>query len=278
MNTSLNYSNWKKDCKSILESLPGKKIVVSYSGGKDSSIILDFISRAEKEFGFNFRTDAVRFPHHVFIDEEKEKLDSYWSERGVRITWHEVPETDQYLHDAVEQELNPCSKCSLFKRNFIINYLKKSAENWKPDVIIMGYSLWDIVSATIEHTLGTIYSLPGHLNLLRGKSPEERLNETSQRFYPLLNLQNGLTIFKPLIKYNDQDILNAISHAQIPLVSIPCIYKEFRPKRLLASYYRKLKLKFEYEKVFEFAKVTFNLPDISYYEQVGTTEYLNKMI
>jgi len=278
MDPRLNYSIWKKDHKSILESLSGKEIVVAYSGGKDSSIILDFILRAEKEFGFNFRTHAVRFPHHVFTDAEKKRLDSYWSERGVSIVWHEVSQTDQYLDDAVKRDLNPCSRCSQFKRDLIINYLKNSATDWKPDVIILGYSLWDIVSATIEHTLGTIYSLPGHPNLLRGKISEERFIETSQRFYPFLKLQNGLAIFKPLIKYNDQDILNAVSDAQIPLVSIPCMYKEFRPKRLLASYYKKLRLKFEYSEVFEFAKNAYNLPDISYYEHVGIKEYLDKMI
>ena len=278
MDPKLNYSNWRRDHKSILESLPGKRIAVSYSGGKDSSIILDFVLRAEKDFGFNFRTHAVRFPHHVFTDAEKKRLDSYWSERGVSIVWHEVSETDQYLDDAVKRELNPCSKCSQFKRNHLIDYLKNSVTDWKPDVIIMGYSLWDIVSATIEHTLGTIYSLPGHPNLLRGKKPEERFIETSQRFYPLLKLQNGLTIFKPLIKYNDQDILNAVSDAQIPLVLTPCTYKEFRPKRLLATYYEKLGLKFEYDKVFEFAKKALNLPDISYYERIGLKNYLNQMI
>lgn len=278
MDPRLNYSIWKKNHESILESLAGKEIVVAYSGGKDSSIILDFILRAEKEFGFNFRTHAVRFPHHVFKDAEKKRLDSYWSERGISIVWHEVSQTDQYLDDAVKRDLNPCSRCSQFKRNLIINYLKNSATDWKPDVIILGYSLWDIVSATIEHTLGTIYSLPGHPNLLRGKTSEERFIETSQRFYPFLKLQNGLAIFKPLIKYNDQDILNAVSDAQIPLVSIPCMYKEFRPKRLLASYYKKLRLKFEYSEVFEFAKNAYDLPDISYYEQVGIKEYLDKMI
>jgi len=278
MDQELNYSNWKKDHKSILESLPGKKIVMSYSGGKDSSIILDFILMAGKEFGFNFQTYAVLFPHHVFTDIDKNRLDSYWGERGVSIVWHEISETDQYLDDALKRELNPCSTCGQIKRNFFINYLKNSVTDWKPDVIIMSYSLWDIVSATIEHTLGTIYSIPGHSNLLRGKKPEERFIETSQRFYPLLKLQNGLTIFKPLIKYNDQDILNAVSKVQIPLVLTPCRYREFRPKRLFATYYEKLGLKFEYDKVFEFAKKALNLPDISYYEEIGIKEYLNKMI
>jgi len=278
MNPMLTYSRWKDNHKSILQSLPGKRIVMSYSGGKDSSIMLDFILRAGKEFGFDFQTHAVLFPHHAFTDMDKNRLDSYWSERGVNILWHEISETDQCLDDALKSELNPCSICSQIKKNFFIKYLKNSEMDWKPDVIIMNYSLWDLVSATIEHTLGTIYSIPGHSNLLRGKKPEERFIETSQRFYPLLKLQNGLTIFKPLIKYNDQDILNAVSDVQTPLVLTPCRYKEFSPKRLLATYYEKLGLNFEYDKVFEFAKKALSLPEISYYEQIGMKEYLNKMI
>jgi len=278
MDSKLNYSNWKKDHRSILKSFPGKEVVMSYTGGKDCSIILDFILRAGKEFGFDFQTHAVLFPHHVFTDIDKDRLDSYWSERGVNIIWHETEQTDQYLDDALKRGFNPCSTCSQIKKTFFINYLKNSVTDWKPDIIIMNYSLWDIVSATIEHTLGTIYSIPGHSNSLRGKNPEERFIETSQRFYPLLKLQNGLTIFKPLIKYNDQDISNAVSEIKIPLSLTPCKYKEFRPKRLFATYYEKMDLKFEYDKVFEFAKKALNLPDISYYEQIGMKEYLNKMI
>jgi len=145
-------------------------------------------------------------------------------------------------------------------------------------VLIMGYTLWDLVSATIEHILSTIYFNSNYSVSVQGKDSEERFIETSQRFYPLLKLKEGLTIFKPLIRYNDQDILKVISENNISILTTSCKYEEFRPKRLFANYHEKMELYFEFSKVFEFAKKALNLPEISYYEDIREEEYLTKII
>jgi len=116
MNSLLNYSIWKNDHKSILPSLSDKKVIVAYSGGKDSSVALHFIQKAAKEFGFDFETHAAIFPHHVIRDVEKKKLDSYWRKRSVSITWHEVPETDEHLVNALNQGFTPCLICNQTKK------------------------------------------------------------------------------------------------------------------------------------------------------------------
>jgi tRNA(Ile)-lysidine synthase TilS/MesJ len=278
MNSRLNYSTWKKDNKSILSSLSDKKVFMTYSGGKDSSVSLHFIQKAVKEFGFDFETHSAVFPHHVFRDIEKKKLDFYWRARGISITWHEVPETDEYLDNALYQGLNPCLICNHTKKKLLINYFKKLTPDLEALVIIMSYSLWDLVSATIEHILSAIYFNTNCSVPVRGKGTEERFIETSQRFYPSLKLKEGLTIFKPLIRYNDQDILKVISDNKIPLLTTSCNYKEYRPKRLFGTYYKKMGLHFEYSKVLEFAKKSLNLPEISYYSNISMEEYLTKII
>ena len=142
----------------------------------------------------------------------------------------------------------------------------------------MSYSLWDLVSATIEHILGAHYSSDENTAPFQKKNSEERFLGTFQRFYPLLRLKNGLTVFNPLIRYNDEEINNVISEKKIPLTTTSCRYREYRPKRLFAEYYKRSGLRFEFDKVFDFAKKSLNLPEISYFENLETETYVKKML
>lgn len=278
MDSYLNYSVWKKDNQTILKSLTDKKIILSYSGGKDSSVTLFLIQKAAKEFGFNFETHAAVFPQYVYSEEDMKRLDAYWRERNVGIEWHDVPATDEHLAEALNEGMNPCLVCGQMKKKILVSHLKNNISDWKSLVIIMSYSLWDLVSATIEHISGAIFPDQNYSSSLKGKSPEERFIETSQRLYPLLKLKGGLTVYKPLIRYNDQDIKNFISENRIPLTTTACKYREFRPKRLFATYYEKMDLYFDYAKVFGFVKDTLDLPEVSYYEKTGMEEYLTRII
>ena len=279
MNEGLTYSSWKNDNRRILEALPGKQIIVTYSGGKDSSVVLHYMIQATKEFGFHFETHGAEFPQHVFTGADKHLLDAYWRERGVTIRWHAVSESEEKkLNSAMAEGISPCLFCNQVKKSVLIEYFKRLATDWEPLVFVMSYSLWDLISATVEHILTTRFLHPDHSPSVRFKPTEERFIETSQRFYPMLKLSGGPSIFKPLIWYNDQDILDVVSRHVIPLIQTVCKYKDFRPKRLFAECYHRSALQFDYQKVFEFAKNVLDLPEPSYYENVDRKQYLKKMI
>ena len=59
MKSRLNYSAWKTNNQAILEDLSDKKVMISYSGGKDSSVVLYLIRKAAKEFGFSYEIVRV---------------------------------------------------------------------------------------------------------------------------------------------------------------------------------------------------------------------------
>jgi len=278
MNSRLNYSTWKTNNQAILEDLSDKKVVISYSGGKDSSVVLYLIQKAAEEFDFSYEAHGVFFPTHVYSAGDKIKIDSYWHKRNVNIIWHKVPVPDECLDEALKDGLSPCLTCAQTKKKILISQLNRIVSDWNSIVIIMSYSLWDLVSATLEHISGAIFSDKNYSSSLQGKSSDERFIETAQRFYPLLKLKGGPTIYKPLIKYNDQEIQNFISENKIPLTTASCNFKEFRPKRTFATYYEKTDLFFDYTKVLEFSKKRLNLPDISYYEEIDSSEYMNKII
>jgi tRNA(Ile)-lysidine synthase TilS/MesJ len=278
MNEILTYKEWENRHRQILESLPGKTTMMFFSGGKDSSLVLHFMKRAGEEFRFSFETHAGIYPHHVYSPDERSALDHYWKSRGVEIKWHEIKESDDRLASALAEGVSPCLICNTAKKRDLMEYMRKQAVKAESVVIVMSYSLWDLVSATVEHILGGIYACTEKSSRVRHKSTEERFFETAQRFYAFLKLRDGFSIFKPLIYYNDQDIKNALSQERIPLLNTTCHYKQYRPKRLFAQYYEQMGLRFDYEKVFRFAQTALHLPDEAFFTQMGEEHYLKEII
>jgi hypothetical protein len=210
--------------------------------------------------------------------DERKKLDHYWENRGIKIFWHSVADADKKLSDAPMQGISPCLICNRTKKNELMDYFRRTKPNLEKVVMVISYSLWDLVSATIEHITGGIYADKGLSKAAKGKEPEDRFMEIAQRFYPLIRLNSGLTVFKPLIYYNDQDILETVKENNLPLTVPTCDHKEYRPKRGFALYYHKMDHHFNYDKVLEFAQKSLNIPDLSVYAGMSTEAYLKEVI
>ncbi|TET78278.1 MAG: hypothetical protein E3J41_04895 [Candidatus Cloacimonadota bacterium] len=264
MSSAIDYHQWKENHKTILETFSNKNVMMLFSGGKDSSLAMDFILRAGKEFGFDFSAHAGAYPVHRYPGKEKKMIESYWNRRGIGIQWHDLGETDDYIRN----EVNPCLRCQKLRKQMLKTMLTNLIDDWESLVLVTSYSLWDIVSYSIEHILNDLFS-----NSVNAEN-NKRFLETAQRFYPLLKMKEGYTVFRPIIRYNSDDILKAIKEADIPTLSIPCEFKEFRPKRVLERYYQKTGLHFDYDKVFDFARRSRGLPDITTYTSIDRDEYL----
>ena len=276
---NLNYTGWKNQHKSLLETFPEKKVVMLYTGGKDSSVILSFLLRAAKEFGFDFETSVATYPEHVFPDVDIQKLDTYWRSRGADIQWHDVNASDDRLEEAVQEGENPCRVCQKIKRSYLFKYLTRVEEkNTDKDiVVIFSFTLWDLVSYSIEYLVSGVYSHNSRNNALSDKNTEERFTQTSQRFYPLIELKDGLTIFKPLLKYNNQEIQDIVSEENLPLSSVDCKYKSFTPKRMLFEYYNQTNAFFDYDKVLEYVKHSFKLNEVTFYADTAKIDFIKNM-
>ncbi len=268
MEQRIAYSNWKEEYKSFLIKLSDKDIIMIYSGGGDSSLAMDFLSRASKEFEFDFKAHAGAFPVHRYTNREKERLESYWNIRGIDIIWHDIGQNDE----CISNTLNPCLPCQDLRKNLMNSLLKELVDDWKRLVLVTGYSLWDITSYAFEHILTDMFT--GSTRAI-GAKISKRFIETAQRFFPILTMKEGYTMFRPVIKFNSNDILTLIEQTKIPILQIPCEFKGFRPKRFFDEYYKRMGLRFDYDSVFNFSKTFLNLPDISSYTDMDREKYLS---
>ncbi len=278
MSNPLSYSSWQSLHHDTLTTLNGKDIVISYSGGKDSSLLVDFFLRARPVYGFTLHVHGVAFPTHVFRPEDQEALSRYWRDRGVDIVWH-GPGThcEADLDRLFEGKSSPCVRCSQAKKSSLFAYFKARETCWENLVVVIGYTLWDLASATVEHALRTGFG-GGATGSYQGRRPEDRFLEIAQRFYPLLELSNGLRIFKPLIQYNDTEIADLTRALDIPLTRGECRFKAYRPKRLLAEYYSLFGLQFTYADVYAFARKAFDMPAIDFFQKIEMNAYVTQMI
>ena len=268
MNTVITYESWREADRRILEGFPGKKLFLMYSGGKDSSLCMNLMLRAAREFGFDLEAHAGAFPVHRYGGEEKKRLGGYWEKKGGRITWHDIGVTDQELAASP----NPCISCQRARKKVLNTILTMSTKDWANLVLVPSFTLWDIVGYSIEHVLGSLYSSQDP-----AEDGNQRFLETAQRFYPVIHMKEGYTVYRPLIKYNGPDVTHTVEQEGIPLLSVPCRFKEYRPKRVLEAYYTKLGLRFDYDKVFRFAQTSLSLPDLRNYESLDREEYLKKI-
>jgi len=276
MDNTLNYETFVYDNREYLKEFRDKRVIVTYAGGKDASVILHFFLKAKKDFGFEFETHAIMYPKHVYTEDELHKLDSYWKSRGVNISWHSMIEDESAFDIARKNGTNPCEVCHSVKRKYSLQYLERTVTDWNSLAIVIGWSLWDIVGYTLEYLFGSVYA--EREALYQGKTIKERFFRTSQRFYPKLKMKEGYTIYKPLLRYNDQDIKRVISENSIPILTTDCKYKDFRPKRLFAESYIKMDLYFNYDKVMKFAEESLALEKPSSYTNIDKNDFITCII
>jgi tRNA(Ile)-lysidine synthase TilS/MesJ len=132
MKSRLIYSAWKTHNQAILENFSDKKVMISYSGGKDSSVVLYLIQKAAEEFNFNYEAHGVFFPANVYSSGDVKKINSYWHKRNVSIIWHKVPVSDGCLAEALKDGKSPCLTCIQMKK-------KNSPISIKPDGFGLGF-------------------------------------------------------------------------------------------------------------------------------------------
>jgi tRNA(Ile)-lysidine synthase TilS/MesJ len=265
MNEPGLYKSLKNLHNNFLKTLSGSEILMLFSGGKDSSVALDFLIQAGAEFGFEPSVQAGAYPVHRYPVEERQRISDYWRKRGAEIRWHELAANDS----AIENVQNPCGVCQKMRKKMLARFLEEQNSQWDRLVIVTSYSLWDLVSYSLEQVLGNM--------LNSGLTMEKRFKETAQRFFPVLHMKEGYRVFRPLVTINDIDIQNHLEKLRIPTLAAECKFSRLRPKRILEDYYKTAGFSFDYNKLINFVETSLDMPSASSYEFIAREEYLNRL-
>jgi tRNA(Ile)-lysidine synthase TilS/MesJ len=262
-----DYALWKKGQLDVLTQLRGKQVWVLFSGGKDSSLALNFLNAASKEFEFAFEVHAGVFPKHRYTATEISRIDAFWGKKGVQIHWHQAEKPD----DSLEPPDRACVKCHQERRRLLYEFVSENVVDFSTFVLVTAYTLWDLVSYCLEYITEVTYARPSEAHTLPNRT---RFVEVGQRFYPLLKIRSGCTIYRPVLWYNKQDVVRIIRAASIPILSVPCRYANYRPKRMLERYYESMQLHFDYASVLEFATNNLELLPLKEYESMSDERFL----
>jgi tRNA(Ile)-lysidine synthase TilS/MesJ len=265
-----DYVLWKKEQEPILTTLRGKELWVLFSGGKDSSLALYFLHAASEEFGFGLQVHTGIFPKHRYTPHDMDRIDLFWKERGVVIQWHDVRESD----DCLEGDDHPCVACQQARKQRLYEHTRSRGINLNELVLVTAYTLSDLVSYSLEYLMEVAYTHPKGEDVQRS---QKRFVETGHRFYPIVTMKSGLMIYRPALRYSNQEVVRIIQEAAIPILSVPCRYAQHRPKRMLETYYDSMQLHFDYDRVVKFAEECLGLLSVNEYASMSEEHFLSRL-
>lgn len=269
MNTAHVFNKWKVYNDEHLSKCRDKHVVVTLSAGKDSSACLYFLNQAKVEYGYDISGVLYAFPKHRYTEGYREQVLPFWKKQGIEIECRESPVGDEIL----EKGGNPCRPCQDLRKKELPNLFDFLSRSPDEVVIVSGHSLWDLAGYAMDRFVAN--ELAASTDYAESFS-DERFLEISQRFYPFLSMNEGYSIYRPMLFLNAEEITSVCAENSLPLLEVPCRYSMQRPKKMLGVYFTRFGYQFEYSQVVAFAKKYLKIADLEDIQNTAQEEFLTR--
>jgi len=262
------FQKWETHNRDYLNACQKKRLIVTFSGGKDSSACLFLLNKAKDRYNYDLEAHLYAYPRHIYREGFKEELLSFWGKYGVKLFYHLSEEDDLLL----EHQENPCIPCQGIRKKALFRLLPFTEKSISNLVLVSGHSLWDLVGYILEVFIARELADYSHRE---NSVSAERFIEISQRFYPFISMREGYAVFRPMLCLNQKEIEHILEAEALPVLDTPCRYSQFRPKKVLANYFQTFDYQFSHKKIIEFAQKKIGISDISKIKHLSQKEYLS---
>lgn len=170
---------------------PDDRIMVAFSGGKDSLLLIHLLDSIQKIVPFNFEIGVFHLNQSAPDFPAQKALEKIESE-GFYV-WHENLETANILAQKVPENDSPCGLCSRLRRGIIYTQATQNGYN----KIALGHHRDDALETFMMNVLyhGQIKSMP-----------------------PILLADNGVnTIIRPMLYIPESLLIDASQYLEIPI-------------------------------------------------------------
>ncbi|MCP4600432.1 MAG: hypothetical protein GY847_07860 [Proteobacteria bacterium] len=204
-----------------------KQIVVAYSGGKDASLLCDFLNeyRARARPDITIELLSIVFPRFIYDSPDplrRKLVDNaikHWTDRGFLYTRVDAgPE----FSDSILAGDNPCQKCAMaVKPTLLGRQISKSM--YEGAVYCVGLTLDDMIGWFIELLLLTAGR--GNWKDIKDSNPDlfSLMMYLSTRVCCRLQLEkNNLLYSRPLMNFSDNEIKTIVTQRELPLIPEDC--------------------------------------------------------
>jgi tRNA(Ile)-lysidine synthase TilS/MesJ len=263
------FQKWETHNRDYLNACQKKRLIVIFSGGKDSSACLFLLHKAKDRYNYDLEAHLYAYPRHIYGERFKEELLSFWGEKGVKLFFHTSEKDDSLL----ENQENPCITCQDIRKKALFRLWSSTEKSISNLVIVTGHSLWDLSSYVLEIFIARELA---DYSLREDSVSAERFIEISQRFYPFISMKEGYAVFRPMLCLNQKEIEHILKAENLLALDKSCRYSQFRPKKVLENYFQMFDYQFSYKKIIEFAQKKIGISDISKIKHLSQEEYLSR--
>ena len=271
MDNARVFELWEQRNAPYLATFGGKKLLIAFSGGKDSVVCVHLLNRLREKYGYDLAAHLYAYPRHLYSPAYRTAITEFCASHAIPFHYHDA---DPSLPD-IEGLEDPCRICQQARRKGLMLIFPSLGVPLSKLVLVSGHSLWDLAGYALEHLIDHELADQGGRDAAEAS---ERFLEISQRFYPFLSMKGGYGVYRPMHFLNQEEIKSFLADSGVPPADSPCEFGARRPKKILGGYFEKFGLEFSYDRVMEFAKRHLPLIDKADVENIGRDEFLGKRI